>query len=287
MSRAIAITRRDLTAAGLRAAAGRTKDARAARRMLAIALVLDGADRRRRRRPAGWTARRSGTGCTATMPRGWPGSRTGGLGAAAAADAGADGGLAAGSRPAPIRPGTGWCAGGARTSSAGSRRPSGSRCTSAPWASIWRRSAIAGSRCVRAIRRPTRGPGGFQKSLRRSGSGGAPRARQGQAARDLVPGRGPVGQQGTLTRIWAKRGSRPRAPRDTRYEWAYIFGAVCPARGVAAGLVLPFVDTAAMNAHLAEIAIARHSRAPTRCSCRRRRLAPQRSAWRCPTISRS
>jgi hypothetical protein len=64
-----------------------------------------------------------------------------------------------------------------------------------------------------------------------------------------------IGQQGTLTRVWAKRGSRPRAPRDTRYEWAYVFGAVCPARGVAAGLVLPYVDTAAMNAHLAEIAV--------------------------------
>jgi transposase len=46
MSVAIAITRRDLTAGELRAAAARTKDAGAARRMLAIALVLDGADRR-------------------------------------------------------------------------------------------------------------------------------------------------------------------------------------------------------------------------------------------------
>ena len=27
-----------------------------------------------------------------------------------------------------------------------------------------------------------------------------------------------VGQQGTLTRVWAKRGSRPRAPRDRRYK---------------------------------------------------------------------
>lgn len=63
-----------------------------------------------------------------------------------------------------------------------------------------------------------------------------------------------MGQQGTLTRIWARRGTRPRAPRDTRYEWSYIFGAVCPARGTAAGLVLPFVNTQAMNAHLAEIA---------------------------------
>jgi hypothetical protein len=63
-----------------------------------------------------------------------------------------------------------------------------------------------------------------------------------------------IGQQGTLTRVWATRGSRPRAPRDTRYEWTYLFGAVCPGRGTAAGLVLPFVNTAAMNAHLAEIA---------------------------------
>ena len=63
-----------------------------------------------------------------------------------------------------------------------------------------------------------------------------------------------MGQQGTLTRVWARRGSRPRAPRDTRYEWAYLFGAVCPGRGAAAGLVLPYADTAAMNAHLAEIA---------------------------------
>ena len=63
-----------------------------------------------------------------------------------------------------------------------------------------------------------------------------------------------VGQQGTLTRIWARRGSRPRAVRDTRYQWSYVFGAACPGRAVAAGLVLPFVNTAAMNAHLAEIA---------------------------------
>lgn len=42
--------------------------------------------------------------------------------------------------------------------------------------------------------------------------------------------------------------------RDTRYKWAYIFGAACPARATAAGLVMPFADTEAMNAHRAEIA---------------------------------
>lgn len=62
-----------------------------------------------------------------------------------------------------------------------------------------------------------------------------------------------VGQQGTLTRVWAARGSRPPAPRDQRYRWAYLFGAVCPARGVGAGLVLPAANGHAMNEHLAEI----------------------------------
>ena len=43
----IEITRRDLTAAELRAAAGKSRDAKAARRMLALALVLEGVDRTR------------------------------------------------------------------------------------------------------------------------------------------------------------------------------------------------------------------------------------------------
>ena len=41
----IVITRMELTAVEVRTAAGRSKDARAARRMLAIALVLEGVDR--------------------------------------------------------------------------------------------------------------------------------------------------------------------------------------------------------------------------------------------------
>jgi len=62
-----------------------------------------------------------------------------------------------------------------------------------------------------------------------------------------------VGQQGTLTRVWAKRGARPRAPRDRRFEWAYLFGAICPERSVGAAIVMPEVNIAAMNEHLAEI----------------------------------
>ena len=55
-------------------------------------------------------------------------------------------------------------------------------------------------------------------------------------------------------RQWARRGSRPRQPADQRYENAYLFGAICPARGKGAALALPFADTAAMQLHLDEIA---------------------------------
>jgi hypothetical protein len=62
-----------------------------------------------------------------------------------------------------------------------------------------------------------------------------------------------VGRQGTLTRVWARRGTRPRAPRDRRHARAHLFGAVCPERAVGAALVLPRADAAATGPHLAEI----------------------------------
>ena len=43
----IEITRRDLMAVDLRAAVGKSRDAKASRRMLALALVLEGVDRTR------------------------------------------------------------------------------------------------------------------------------------------------------------------------------------------------------------------------------------------------
>ena len=63
-----------------------------------------------------------------------------------------------------------------------------------------------------------------------------------------------VGQKNKITRRWAKRGTRPSAPKDQRTTSAYIFGAICPTKGKAAGLVMPRADTQALNAHLAEIA---------------------------------
>lgn len=54
--------------------------------------------------------------------------------------------------------------------------------------------------------------------------------------------------------LWAPKGSRPTALRDQRHDFAYIFGAVCPARDLGVGLVMPEVSSEAMNGHLAEIA---------------------------------
>jgi len=62
-----------------------------------------------------------------------------------------------------------------------------------------------------------------------------------------------VGQQGTLTRVWAPRGTCPRALRDHRRNSVHLFGAVCPERGIGAAVVLPHVNVEAMNIHLAEI----------------------------------
>ena len=62
-----------------------------------------------------------------------------------------------------------------------------------------------------------------------------------------------VGQKNTITRRWAKRGMRPAAPKGQRTASAYIFGAICPAHGKGAGLVLPRCTTEGMELHLKEI----------------------------------
>jgi transposase len=41
--------------------------------------------------------------------------------------------------------------------------------------------------------------------------------------------------------------------RDNRHDSAYIFGAICPQRGVGAAIITPSVNTEMMNLHLAEI----------------------------------
>ena len=80
---AIEITRDDMTAAELRAASGKSEDALSARRMLAIALVLDGIDRRTAAQSCGmdrqtlrdWVHRYNAAGLAGLVNRKAPGRR--------------------------------------------------------------------------------------------------------------------------------------------------------------------------------------------------------------------
>lgn len=58
------------------------------------------------------------------------------------------------------------------------------------------------------------------------------------------------GQQGTTSRLWAERGSRPRAIRQTNYKWTYLFAAVCPHSGLTHEWLMPHVNIPHMNLFL-------------------------------------
>src|SRR3954449_2115855 len=48
-----------------------------------------------------------------------------------------------------------------------------------------------------------------------------------------------LGQKGTLTRVWARKGSRPRAVRQLRYTSLYVLVAVCMTTGMTSALIMP------------------------------------------------
>ena len=62
-----------------------------------------------------------------------------------------------------------------------------------------------------------------------------------------------VGQKGTHAYIWAPIGSRPLMVRDNRHDSAYLYGAICPARGVGAAVIMPAANTEGMNELLKEL----------------------------------
>lgn len=64
------------------------------------------------------------------------------------------------------------------------------------------------------------------------------------------------GQQNTTTRLWAERGTRPRAVKQQQFEYAYLFGSVCPSKGIGEALVVPWVNKEIMLEHLKQISIA-------------------------------
>ncbi|MCL1164461.1 IS630 family transposase, partial [Shewanella chilikensis] len=64
------------------------------------------------------------------------------------------------------------------------------------------------------------------------------------------------GQQNTTTRIWAKKGTRPRVVKQQQFESAYLFGAVCPATGATQAIIAPFANSDYMHEHLKLISAA-------------------------------
>jgi transposase len=58
------------------------------------------------------------------------------------------------------------------------------------------------------------------------------------------------GQQGTLARVWARRGSRPRRVRQTQYTSLYVLTAVCASTGAASGLISPTLNAGVVNLFL-------------------------------------
>ncbi len=63
-----------------------------------------------------------------------------------------------------------------------------------------------------------------------------------------------LGLKPIVRKVWARRGQRPTACGQTRYEWLYVYGFVRPVTGQTYWLILPTVNTEAMNVALAEFA---------------------------------
>ena len=58
------------------------------------------------------------------------------------------------------------------------------------------------------------------------------------------------GQKGTITRVWARRGSRPRAVRQTGFTSLYVLAAVCAATGAMSAVIMPTLNTEVVNLFL-------------------------------------
>ncbi|MGH9807239.1 MAG: IS630 family transposase [Terriglobia bacterium] len=255
MGAVVTLTRLDMTASQLRSAAKRAKDGSAARRMLALAMVFDGADRKTAAETCGmdrqtlrdWVHRYNAEGLSGLYDRPLPGPAPK-LSAEQLAELA--GLVEAG--PDPARHGV------VRWRRVDLRDELERRFGVALHErSVGKLLAKLGYRRLsvrpRHPQTDEEAQQAFKKNFAATVAAKLPDHAKDKPIEIWFQDEARIGQQGTLTRVWAKRGTRPRAPRDQRYEWAYIFGAVCPQRRATAALVVPTANTEVMSLHLAEI----------------------------------
>ena len=72
----------------------------------------------------------------------------------------------------------------------------------------------------------------------------------GQETRVYFEDEARFGQKGTITRVWAPKGSRPRAVRQTGYTSLYVLAAVCAATGATSALIMPQLNAEVVNLFL-------------------------------------
>ena len=186
----VAITRRDMSAADLRAAAKRSADAKQASRMLAIAMALDGFRSEEAARLCGmdrqtlrdWVHRYNEAGLDGLADR----ARSGRPASLSWVEQGKVACWGRGRRRSS--PAMASCGSGAPICVTVLRPSSASPSTNAAWASCFGGWTSAISPFVPNTRNPIPKPRRLSKKLRNPGQGSARRARRRQASRSLVPG---------------------------------------------------------------------------------------------------
>ena len=227
--------RDDFDAAALRSLARRTRDASQGRRLLALAAIYDGGSRGDAAR-IGSVRSADGARLGAAVQRGGAGRSCRRQGAGADAEAVYEAqrqALARIGESGPIPSGTRGCPLAAdRSRPMGLGRVPGFGLEADPeprTVARWISASCPPGRVIGAHER-TR-PGGVQKNFPALVADIARRKEAGARIEIWFQDEARIGQKNKITRRWARRGTRPRAPHDQRTRSAYIFGAICPQEG--------------------------------------------------------
>jgi transposase len=81
----------------------------------------------------------------------------------------------------------------------------------------------------------------------------AEEAHPGQRVEVFFEDEARFGQQGTLTSVWALRGSRPVAPKQVGYANVQVLTAVCPQTGQAEGLIAERLNATVIQLFLEQL----------------------------------